>query len=101
ALSPRIVLNRQAAKGFAQHKVPAEMRIPGAIANATPRITGVIDDAGYQPTAYVRADELTTWLPPDKMVDEQRGEGMRVYLAPGSGDLGRILQSRMVALGVN
>jgi putative ABC transport system permease protein len=101
ALSPRIVITKDAAKGFAQHKVPAEMRIPGAVANATPRIIGVIDDAGYQPAAYVRADELMTWLPEDKMVDDQRGEGMRVYLAPGSGDLARVLKSRMVALGVD
>jgi putative ABC transport system permease protein len=101
ALSPRIVINKEAAKGFAQHKVPAEMRISGAVANATPRIVGVIDDAGYQPAAYVRADELMTWLPQDKMVDEQRGDGMRVYLAPGSGDLARVLRSRMVALGVD
>jgi putative ABC transport system permease protein len=43
SLSLRIVINRQAAKGFALHRVPAEMRIDGATANPTPRIIGVVD----------------------------------------------------------
>jgi putative ABC transport system permease protein len=44
SMSPGIVLNKEAAKGFARYRVPAELRIEGATANATPRIIGVIDD---------------------------------------------------------
>ncbi|MFG3702175.1 hypothetical protein ACGF5C_30405 [Micromonospora sp. NPDC047620] len=43
-MSPRIVINLEAAKGFTRHHVPAEMRVEGATANPTPRIIGVIDE---------------------------------------------------------
>ena len=32
------------------YQLPAEMRIDGATANMTPRIIGVVDDAGWSPT---------------------------------------------------
>jgi putative ABC transport system permease protein len=63
SLSPGIVLNREAAKAFTRHQVPAEMAISGAEFNATPRILGVVHDAGYGPTIYVRADEIFNWMP--------------------------------------
>ena len=62
SMAPRIVLNKEAAKGFARYRVPAEMRIDGAKANMTPQIIGVIDDGMGQPTAYTRVDELMNWL---------------------------------------
>jgi len=98
SLRPRLVLNKDAAKGFAQHKVPAQMHIDGATADATPQIIGVVDDAGYQPTAYVRADELANWLPPAQFAGDN-GPGIQIYLAPGTDALQQVLTSRMVALG--
>jgi putative ABC transport system permease protein len=98
SLAPKLVLNKDAAKGFAEHKVPAQMRVDGAIADATPQIVGVVDDAGYQPTAYVRADELLTWLPPAKF-NTDNGPGVQVYFAPGTDGLQQIMTSKMVGLG--
>lgn len=63
SMSPGIVLNREAAKAFSRHRVPAEMAISGAEFNATPRILGVVHDAGYGPAIYVRADEVFNWMP--------------------------------------
>ncbi len=63
SLSPGIVLNREAAKAFSRHQVPAEMSISGAEFNATPRILGVVHDADYGPVIYVRADEISNWMP--------------------------------------
>lgn len=71
SLAPRLVLNRQAAEGFALHRVPAEMRVDGAIANTTPRVVGVLDDSGFQPRAYMRADELLNWLPESALTSNQ------------------------------
>ena len=101
SLSPRIVLNKEAAKGFARHLVPAEMRIEGATANPTPRIIGVIDDGGAQPTAYVRADELYNWLPTAASGNaNSHGSGLLVLLAPTASDTEQILRARLVAGGV-
>jgi putative ABC transport system permease protein len=97
SLGPRLVLNREAAKGFAQHRVPAEMRINGASANATPRIIGVVDDGSDQPNAYVRADELLNWLPEAELA---RDSGIQVMLSPNAGLTERVLRARLVATGL-
>jgi putative ABC transport system permease protein len=99
SLAPRIVINKAAAKGFGRYPVPAEMRIDGATANATPRIIGVVDDGSGQPTAYVRADELLNWLSAADLANG-RGPGLEVLLAPGSDDLERLLRTKLVAGGV-
>nr|WP_240940315.1 ABC transporter permease [Planosporangium flavigriseum] len=99
SLSPGIVINREAAKGFARHRVPAEMRIDGAVANSTPRIIGVVDDGGFQPAAYVRADELLTWLPETALVSG-RGQGVQVLMAPSATGLEQTLRARLLAAGM-
>lgn len=96
SLAPRIVVNAEAAKGFARHRIPAEIRISGAVANATPRIVGVVDDGNGMPTAYVRADELTNWVPPEAEVFG----GVEVYRHPTAGAVEQILRSRLAANGV-
>jgi putative ABC transport system permease protein len=96
--APRIVVNKEAAKGFARHRVPAEMRLDGAATNATPQIVGVVDDAGAQPTAYVRADELVNWVPPAAM-DSGAVYDLVVLMAPGSLDLELTLKSRLAGAG--
>jgi putative ABC transport system permease protein len=98
SLSPRLVLNKEAAKGFAQYRVPAEMRLNGASHNPTPRIIGVVDDGSSTPAAYVRADELTNWLPRDKASDPNGG-GLLVMLAPTATALEQTLIARLVAAG--
>jgi putative ABC transport system permease protein len=75
------------------------MRITGASANTTPRIIGVVDDGMEQPTAYMRADELMTWLPSDALTG-QYGLGLELLLDPAASDLEQTLRSRLVALGV-
>ncbi|MCW2642923.1 MAG: putative secreted protein [Dactylosporangium sp.] len=100
SLSPRIVINRQAAKGFAMHRVPAEMRIDGATANPTPQIIGVVDDGGYQPVAYVRADELQNWLP-EAALSGGNGGGLQVLMSPLATDLEQTLRARLVASGIS
>lgn len=99
SLSPRIVLNREAAKGFARYHVPAEMRIDGAPVNATPRIVGVVDDGGYQPAAYVRADELLNWLPQAALTGD-RGVTPLVLMSPDATGVERTLRARLLAAGV-
>jgi putative ABC transport system permease protein len=96
SLAPRLVLNKEAAKGFFRHRVPAEMRIDGANANMTPLIIGVIDDGQNQPTAYTRFDELRNWI--DASVMAQRG-GLQVMLSPAAADLITVMRSKLVALG--
>ncbi len=95
SLAPRIVVNRAAAKGFARHLVPAEMRIEGAIANATPRIVGVVDDGRDQPMAYVRADELLNWLPEKKVSD-----AVTVLRSPEAAGVEQILRARLAGVGI-
>ncbi|MDQ1655709.1 MAG: hypothetical protein QOD41_792 [Cryptosporangiaceae bacterium] len=96
SLSPRIVLNTDAAKGFSENRVPAQLHVPGARADATPRITGVVDDGNDQPTAYVRADELQNWQP----ALFGPGGNTQVMMAPGTGELGRLLTAKLAAAGV-
>ncbi|MEU5943336.1 ABC transporter permease [Micromonospora sp. NPDC047548] len=99
SLSPRIVLNLEAAKGFTRHQVPAEMRVEGATANPTPRIIGVIDDGNPQPTAYTRADELQNWVPRASN-GGNFGPGLQVMLAPTAGDVEQLLRIRLAASGI-
>lgn len=98
SLSPRLVLNKEAAKGFERFQVPARMHVDGAIADATPRIIGVVDDGQSNPVVYLRADELFAWLPVDAMA--QRGVGLEVLLEPQTGELERLLQTKLVAKGM-
>ncbi len=104
--SPILVINREAAKGFGMYRVPAEMRIPGATANATPRIIGVIDDGQQQPSAYVRMDELLNWvsLSPDsldpRVIRGGGGLSLDVFAAPTATDTVRILRANLTGAGV-
>jgi putative ABC transport system permease protein len=95
SLAPRLVLNRAAAKQFTEHRVPAQLHLDGAIADATPRIIGVIDDGMEDPNAYVRLDELLSWLPASEL-----SAGIQVLLPPGRSDAEQILRSRLAATGV-
>lgn len=94
AMAPRLVVNLEAVKGLQRHSVPAEMRVRGATANLTPSIVGVVDDGDYQPRAYVRMDELATWLPGGVAT----GEDMTVVMA-GSTPVEQVLASRLQAVG--
>ncbi len=98
AMAPKLVVNLEAAKGFARHRVPAEMRIGGASANVTPQVVGVVDDGGYQPRAYVRLDELATWLPPANLADPAAGAEMQVLMI-GSTPVEQVLTSRLKGIG--
>ncbi|RKR89636.1 putative ABC transport system permease protein [Micromonospora pisi] len=99
SLAPGLVINEEAAKGFARYQVPAEMRVVGATANPTPRIIGVVDDGNQQPTAYARADEMGNWLP-TLTGGGNYGPGLQVMLAPTALDAEQLLRVRMVAAGV-
>lgn len=101
SMSPGIVLNRKAAKGFAMYQVPAEMRVPGAVANPTPRLLGVVDDGGFEPTAYVRVDELLNWLPGGKLGGDGSSEGIEVLMAPNTRGVEQILKLRLAAGGMS
>ncbi|GAA1585983.1 ABC transporter permease [Actinoplanes couchii] len=98
SLAPKLVLNREAAKGFEQYRVPAEMRIPGSTANLTPQIVGVVDDADPQPRAYVRMDELTHWVPVSKLVDPNYTEVRVLMVTPTPVE--QVLTSKLKAIGV-
>jgi hypothetical protein len=98
AMAPRIVVNREAAKGFERYKVPAEMRIGGAATNVTPQFVGVVDDGDIQPRAYVRLDELTTWLPSTGLADPNSGGDMQVLVAPGS-PVEQVLTAKLKGIG--
>jgi putative ABC transport system permease protein len=99
SLAPRIVLNEKAAVGFSRYHVPAEMRVNGATANMTPQIIGVVDDGGYQPAAYVRADELLNWVPESKLVDSGMG-GVKIMTSPEATDVEQTLRKKFAAAGV-
>jgi putative ABC transport system permease protein len=99
SLSPRLVVNMEAAKGFQRFVVPAEMRVSGAIADPTPRIVGVVHDGSPQPTAYVRADELENWLPTGS--ENGGGQGVQVLMAPSAAETEQILRARLVATGID
>jgi putative ABC transport system permease protein len=103
SLAPRLVLNREAAEGFAIHRVPAEMRVDGAIANTTPRVVGVVDDSGFQPRAYMRADELVNWLP-ESALKSNSGRGsfydIQVMFTPAAAGEMTALRSKLSGLGL-
>jgi putative ABC transport system permease protein len=99
SLSPRIVLNEQAAKGFNRYTVPAEMRVTGTKANMTPRVLGVVDDASYQPVAYVRADELAVWMSAGAGSSNEFSGGVDVLMSPNSHAIERVLRAKLVANG--
>jgi ABC-type antimicrobial peptide transport system permease subunit len=99
SMAPKIVLNLEAAKGFSRYKVPAEMRVNGASANLTPQLVGVVDDGGYQPQAYVRLDELVTWLPASGLADPSSG-GMQVLMA-GDTPVEQILITKLRGAGAD
>ncbi|KOX24850.1 permease [Saccharothrix sp. NRRL B-16348] len=99
SLAPRLVLNLEAAKAFSRYQVPAEMRVDGATANPTPQFVGVVDDGGYQPTAYVRSDELLNWLPVTSMSDSRSGPGLQVLMTPAAVEVEHVLRARLVAAG--
>jgi putative ABC transport system permease protein len=96
SLSPRIVLNRSAAKAFTRFRVPAELQV-GSGQNATPRITGVVHDAGYGPVAYARADELLNWMPESSLTQRS---SVQVFLGPSAQGVEQTLRARLVAKGV-
>ena len=99
AMAPRLVLNREAAKGFTRYRVPAEMRIPGATAAITPQFIGVVDDGNTSPQAYVRLDELTTWLPASNLADpEAGGRGLQVLMT-SSTPVQQVLTARLKGIG--
>jgi putative ABC transport system permease protein len=101
ALSPRIVLNEEAAKGFARYKVPAEMHIQGATANITPQLVGVVDDGSTEPNAYVRLDELTTWLPiRDGSPEGGGGPDIRVLMGPATA-VEHVLTAKLRGIGTD
>jgi putative ABC transport system permease protein len=102
SLSPRIVLNKEAAKGFSRYRVPAEMRIQGVSTNPTPQIIGVIDDGQMSPAAYVRADELLNWMPATGLGDQYQynGPGLQVLMSPEATDVQQILRSRLAGAGI-
>ncbi|MGW5052046.1 ABC transporter permease [Actinokineospora sp. NPDC004072] len=90
-MSPGLVVNEELAKGLARHQIPAELRLPGAATNATPRIIGVVDDGNGVPTAYARADELATWAQPER-IDH-------LYADPAATSVVHALKSRLTAAG--
>ncbi|WP_433296018.1 ABC transporter permease [Actinoplanes sp. CA-030573] len=99
AMAPHLVLNKEAAKGFERHHVPAEMRVGGAAANLTPQFIGVVDDGDQQPRAYVRLDELTNWLPPAGFSDPTYGGGeLRVLMTPAT-PAEKVLSAKLKGIG--
>lgn len=98
SLAPRLVLNEAAAKGFRMYRVPAEMRFPGATANATPRFVGVVDDGRSEPQAYVRSDELLNWMPADALGGSMVASP-EVLAAPTATDFVETLRRKVAAMG--
>lgn len=103
ALAPRLVLNKEAAKGFNRYRVPAQMRVQGGKADSTPQIIGVIDDGNaWQPTAYLRIDELLNWMPANALSSGgNRGGGLQIMMSPATQDLEHTLRARLTASGAN
>jgi putative ABC transport system permease protein len=97
--SPRLVLNKEAAKGFTRYQIPAEMRVEGATANPTPRIIGVVDDGNSQPTAYVRVDEMRNWMP-KAVANQMYGPSLQLMFAPSAGETEALVLRKITALGV-
>ena len=103
SLSPGIVLNREAAKAFSRHLVPAEMKIAGAEFNVTPRILGVVHDAGYGPVVYTRADEISNWMPLVGAGGSQPygPPSLELWLDPANQNLIELLRTKFTASGIN
>lgn len=99
--SPRLVLNKEAAKGFGRYRIPAEMRVDGATANPTPRIVGVVDDGNSQPTAYVRVDEMRNWMPKTAAASQMYGPGLQLMFAPSAGETEALVTRKLIGLGVS
>ncbi|WP_328471720.1 ABC transporter permease [Actinoplanes sp. NBC_00393] len=99
SLSPRLVINEEAAKGFADHRIPAEMRMRGATANITPQIIGVVKDGDYQPRAYVRQDELANWVPVSSMSNPEFGMPVQVMTTQGS-TVEQVLTAKLRGAGI-
>lgn len=97
SMAPRLIVNLEAAKGFEQYKVPAEMRIGGGTTNITPQFVGVVDDGDSQPRAYVRLDELTTWMSGTGL-STMNGD-MQVLVAPGS-PVQQVLTTKLKGAGL-
>ncbi|WIM92802.1 ABC transporter permease [Actinoplanes oblitus] len=97
-MAPRLVLNEEAAKGFTRYQVPAEMRVPGATANLTPRFVGVIKDGDASPHAYLRLDELTSWLPLARLGDPNTMGDIQVAMAAGT-PVEPVLIAKLTGLG--
>lgn len=96
-MAPQLVVNKEAAKAFNRYPVPAEMRFPGATANSTPKIIGVVDDGISAPQAYVRTDELLNWMPANALADPNYGAA-EVLAAPTATDFIDILQRKYEAV---
>ncbi len=100
SLAPRLVLNKEAAKGLSRYPVPAQLHVDGDTADPTPQIVGVVDDGQDQPNAYVRTDELTNWLPVTQLGGANSSGPSVVLLTPGATDTEQILRTRLLASGV-
>jgi ABC-type antimicrobial peptide transport system permease subunit len=100
SMAPRLIVNLEAAKGFERYKVPAEMRIGGQATNITPQFVGVVDDGDVQPRAYVRLDELTTWLSGSGLSDPNTGGEMQVLVSPGS-PVEQVLSAKLKGIGAD
>ncbi|WP_229830031.1 ABC transporter permease [Actinoplanes ianthinogenes] len=97
-MSPRLVLNEEAAKGFARYQVPAEMRVAGATANMTPQFIGVVKDGDPSPHAYLRFDDLTNWVPKAWLYDPNQMGDVQVAMA-GSTPVEPVLMAKLTGLG--
>jgi macrolide transport system ATP-binding/permease protein len=99
-LSPQLVLNEEAAKGFARYQVPAEMRINGATANVTPQFVGVVKDGDGMPHAYLSFDELVNWMPITRLGDPNSGGDVQVAMT-GSSPVEQTLIAKLKGLGAD
>jgi len=101
SLAPRLVLNTKAAEAFQRYRVPAELRMQGSSANATPRFIGVVEDGGYRPAAYLRTDELLNWLPVGDVGagGSRGGPSLQVWMSPTAVEVEHALRARLVASG--
>ena len=93
------MLNEQAAKGFDRHRVPAEMRVTGATANDTTQVSAWSTTPAFEPTAYVRADELVNWFRRQRSTDGSSIGGIGVLLDAGGGGHRAALRAKLAAPG--
>lgn len=102
SLSPGIVLNREAAKAFSRHLVPAEMKVEGAEFNVTPRILGVVHDADFGPVIYVRSDEIFNWMPVSGGGNSPYGPpSLELMLDPANEGLLDLMRTKFDASGID